>query len=93
MSALKFTCRTDFKRYCGGIKPGGPEALGCLQRNAPRLTQGCKTSLADIADSLPAAPVAATAAATPVVVAPAPRRLPAVTPAGRVMRRAIERNR
>jgi hypothetical protein len=69
LSAVKFTCGRDFKRYCNGIPPGGPEALGCLQRNAPRLTPNCKTALADIADQMPPAPTAV--AVPPPAVAPA----------------------
>jgi hypothetical protein len=62
LSAVKLTCRRDFSLHCKGVQPGGPEALACLQRNGPRLTPDCKTSLADIGDAMP---VAAPAAATP----------------------------
>lgn len=100
LSAVKFTCRRDFQRYCKGVQAGGQEALLCLQQNAARLTPDCKTSLADIADSMPASaatPTAATAAAAAAPAAAAaatPRRLPpAITPAGRIIRRVIERNR
>lgn len=67
MNALKFTCRRDFGRLCKGIAAGGAEALGCLQQNAARLSPNCKTSVADVVESLPAggmpaAPVAAAAA-------------------------------
>jgi hypothetical protein len=94
LKAVKFTCRGDFKRYCGGVQPGGQEAIMCLQTNAARLTPDCKTSLADIADSMPAGttPPAATAAA-PAAAAATPHRLPAITPAGRILRRVIEHNR
>jgi len=72
MNAIKNTCRGDFSRNCRGVTPGGPEALACLQSNAAKLSPNCKTSLADIADSLPAAPVAAPTAAAPT--APAAQR-------------------
>lgn len=55
MNAIKNTCRGDFNRNCKGVPLGGPEAIACLQRNAARLSPNCKTSLADIADSAPAA--------------------------------------
>ena len=91
MSAVKFTCRSDFSHHCGGVPPGGPEALTCLQSNEATLSQDCKTSLADIADFVPApaasAPVAATTAA-PAARKPMP---PGITPAGRVVRRVIKR--
>ena len=84
MSAVKFTCRSDFSHHCGGVPPGGPEALTCLQSHEATLSQDCKTSLADIADFVPApaasAPVAATTAA-PAARKPMP---PGITPAGRV---------
>lgn len=99
LQAVKFTCRTDFMRHCRGVPQGGPEALACLQQNAARLTPNCKTSLADIADSVPPAGATSTAAAAAApaaaaAAAPAARRLPpAITPAGRILRRVIERNR
>jgi len=88
MSAVKFTCGPDFKRYCIGIQPGGPEAFGCLQSNAARLVPDCKTSLEAIADDMPAA---TTAAAVPAPVAVKRPLAPGITPAGRVLRRVIER--
>jgi hypothetical protein len=69
MNALKFTCRHDFGRVCKGVPAGGPEALNCLQQNAARLSPNCKTSLADIADSLPAGAMPA-APAAPVARSP-----------------------
>jgi hypothetical protein len=80
LSAIRFTCRSDFRANCRGVPQGGPEALACLQRNAPRLSQNCRTSLAAIAD---AAPASAAPAAT---AAPAPRALP---PGPFPVRRAI----
>lgn len=59
MNAIKNTCRGDFSRNCKGVPLGGPEALACLQSNAARLSPNCKTSLADIADSVPPEPAAA----------------------------------
>lgn len=95
LSAIKHTCSRDFKLHCRGIQAGGPEALGCLQRNAARLAPDCRTSVADIGDAVP---VAAAPGAAPVVVvpaaAPAMRPLPpGITPAGRVLRRVIRRTR
>jgi hypothetical protein len=92
MSAVRFTCRADFGRYCKGVAAGGPEALGCLQTNAARLAPNCKTSIAAIADEIPAA---TTTAAAPAAAAPAAApqlKPPGITPAGRILRRVIERN-
>ena len=94
-SAVKNTCRADFRRNCKGVQPGGPEALACLQRNAAKLSPNCKTSLADIADSIPAegAVVPAAAATTTTTTTTEHRRLPpGITPAGRILRRVMERN-
>jgi len=71
MSALKHTCGRDFARHCRGVPPGGPEALACLEFNEARLTPDCKTSLAAIAESVPAG--AMPPAAPPPPVAPLPR--------------------
>jgi hypothetical protein len=93
MSAIKRTCRVDFKVHCSGVPQGGPEALVCLQRNGPRLTPDCRTSLAAIADVMPdAAPPAAVPVAAPVA-APARPLPPGITPAGRILRRVIKRER
>ena len=93
-SAIQRTCRADFMRNCRGVPPGGPEALACLQRNAARLSPDCKTSVADIGDTIPAA-AAAAAATTPVAAAPAAaaarRGPPGILPAGRILRRLKER--
>ena len=71
LSALKHTCGRDFARHCRGVPPGGPEAIACLEFNETKLTPDCKTSLADIADSMPAG--AMPPAAPPPPVAPLPR--------------------
>lgn len=96
MAAVKNTCRADYARNCKGVPPGGPEALACLQRNAARLSPNCKTSLADIADSIPAGAAPAAAAATTTTTTTTTvehRRLPpGITPAGRILRRVMERN-
>jgi hypothetical protein len=94
LEAVKFTCRRDFRLHCRGIPPGGPEALGCLERHAARLTPNCKTSIADIEATAPAAAAAMEATAPPAAATEAHHTLPpAVTPAGRVLRRVIRRAR
>jgi hypothetical protein len=91
MSAVKFTCRADFGRYCKGVAPGGAEALGCLQNNAARLMPDCKTSIAAIADEIPAATTTAAAPAAAATAAAPQRKPPGITPAGRILRRVMER--
>jgi hypothetical protein len=69
LKALKFTCRSDFKRLCKNV-PEGPEAYACLQGHSGQLSANCKTSVADIAASMPDG--AAIPPATPAAVKPAP---------------------
>lgn len=71
LSALKHTCGRDFTRHCRGVPPGGPEAMACLEFNEAKLTPDCRTSLAAIAESMPAG--AMPPAAPPPPVAPLPR--------------------
>jgi hypothetical protein len=75
LSALKFTCRRDFRLYCRAVPAGGPEAFACLQRNAVRLTPDCKTSIAAIMESTPPS-ATAVAPPPPVVAAPPPGPFP-----------------
>jgi hypothetical protein len=90
LKAVKFTCRRDFIRDCRGVQPGGPEALACLQRNAPRLTPDCRTSLAALGEAAPAA--SAPGSTTTVIIEERRPLPPGITPAGRILRRVIERN-
>jgi hypothetical protein len=92
VSAIRFSCRSDFGAYCKGVQPVGLEAFACLQRNAARLDPNCQAALADAADDLPAASAAAPATAPATAPAARPMMPPGMTPAGRVMRRVIERN-
>jgi hypothetical protein len=67
MSALKFTCKREFGRLCKGV-PSGPAAFACLQANEAKLSPNCKTSVAAIADEMPAdgaAPMPANTMAPP----------------------------
>jgi hypothetical protein len=91
-AAIKNTCRADFMRNCKGVTPGGPEALVCLQANSARLSPNCQTSVAAIADSIPAATAAA--AATPATAAAPAKRTyltPGIHPAVRIGRKIRER--
>jgi hypothetical protein len=78
-SAIRFTCRRDFVANCRGVQPGGPEALACLQRNATKLSQNCRTAVAAVGDG---APVGSATSAPAAAAAPEGR------PAG-PLRRAI----
>jgi hypothetical protein len=72
-SAIRAACRSDFMSRCQGVKPGGAEALQCLQRNAAQLSPRCRSAVAAIGKGGPAAgaseaaaPAAAPAAAAPI---------------------------
>jgi hypothetical protein len=45
-AAIRQSCRSDFMAHCAGVTPGGKDALTCLQRNARRLSPGCKAAIA-----------------------------------------------
>jgi Cysteine rich repeat len=68
--ALKRHCRRDFRRYCAGVQPGGPQALACLERNAARLRRACARAVA----ALGVAPPPAVASPPPPVFVVTPRR-------------------
>lgn len=68
LKALKFTCRADFRRLCKHV-PEGPQAFACLEAHRARLSPNCRTSVADLAASMPAGGMPP---AMPVAVKPAP---------------------
>jgi hypothetical protein len=82
-SAIRFTCRADFRTLCRGVPLGGPEALACLQSNVTRLTPGCRTSIAALTDDQ-----AATVTPSPAL-APIPNR-PFEGPVRRAIRDRLE---
>jgi hypothetical protein len=81
-NALRSNCRSDFMSNCSGVKPGGVEALQCLQRNVAKLSPGCQSAVNAL--NPPSAPNQATpapAAAPAVAPPPAPAATPPVAPA------------
>ena len=82
-NAIRSSCRSDYMSNCSSVKPGGIEALQCLQRNVAKLSPGCQSAVnavspppapAQQATTAPAAPPAAPppAAARPAAPAPTP---------------------
>jgi hypothetical protein len=73
-AAIRSACRSDFMANCSGVQPGGPAALQCLQSNAAKLSQPCRTAIAAIGGGAAsgAAPSPATAEA-PAAAALRPR--------------------
>jgi hypothetical protein len=70
-NALRSACRSDFIAHCSNVKPSGPAALTCLQRNAASLSSACRTAVSAVgADSAPAR--AAPGPAAPAAAVPAP---------------------
>ncbi len=79
-SAIRTACRSDFISHCGGVQPGGRDALMCLERNQAAVSPSCQTALAAIGGGAPgpgaqnpAAP--GPGAATPDAPAPPSDRL------------------
>jgi hypothetical protein len=82
--ALKKYCRSDFMAHCSRVRPGGQEALACLERNARRLSPACRRAVAALH---PAAPLARVAPPPAVVVAPPPpARRPSLVSAAVMLR-------
>lgn len=77
-AAIKSSCRSDYMSNCMSVKPGGIEALQCLERNMAKLSGACKSavSAATAAKAQPAAAPAAPAEPKPVQQA-APAAAPA----------------
>jgi hypothetical protein len=62
-AAIRSACRSDFMANCSGVQPGGPAALQCLQSNAAKLSQTCRTAIAAVGGAPSGAPSPATAEA------------------------------
>jgi hypothetical protein len=45
-AALREACTADYQRLCVGVRPGGGRILKCLQDQSDKLSDGCKTALA-----------------------------------------------
>jgi hypothetical protein len=53
--AIRANCRSDFMKNCSSVKPGGREALECLQQNKANASSGCQSALNAISATPPAA--------------------------------------
>ena len=77
INAVKQNCRSDFMSKCSGVKPGGPEAVQCLKKNAT--SPGCRAAV-DVmgapAQAAPAAPAQATPPRPPAAALAAPTPAP-----------------
>ncbi len=64
ISAVKANCRSDYMAHCMSVRPGGKEALQCLQSHLDSLTGTCKGAVAATMPK-PAPPPAAAAPPPP----------------------------
>jgi citrate synthase len=55
VSAIRESCRDDYKAFCASV-PRGKAAMDCLRQNAANLSQGCQQALS----ALPATPAGRT---------------------------------
>lgn len=69
-AAIKSSCRSDYISNCMSVKPGGIEALQCLQTHMAKLSPACQTAVG-AATPKPAAPPPPAAAAAPPPPPPA----------------------
>ncbi len=81
-SAIRSACRGDFTVQCAGVKPGGRDALACLQQHAFFLSEGCQQALAEATGggagaTTPPGDNPSSSTATP---APAPEGAPTMSP-------------
>ena len=82
-SAIRSSCRSDYMSNCSSVKPGGIEALQCLQRNVAKLSPGCQSAVNAVspppapAQQATTAPAAAPATQPPAAARPAATALPA----------------
>jgi hypothetical protein len=67
LSAVRAACRSDFMSRCQGVKPGGPKALQCLQRDTEQLSPECHDAVVAITKGSPAAEVNDVPASAPAV--------------------------
>jgi hypothetical protein len=85
VNAIRQNCRSDYMSHCSSVKPGGPEALHCLENNAARLSSACRNAVdalkpaAAPAQPSPAAAPAAKPAAKPADAPPQQRAVTAPT--------------
>lgn len=79
-AAIKSSCRSDYMSNCMSVKPGGIEALQCLQTHIAKLSPACQTAV-KAATPKPAAPPAPAAAAAPPPPPPPPKAAAAPAPA------------
>jgi len=81
-SAIKSSCRSDFMSKCSGVRPGGAEALQCLQKNVASLSSACQSAVsATLPKPAPAAAAAPPSAPPPAAAAPAAPSAAAITTA------------
>jgi hypothetical protein len=69
-AAIRSACRSDFMANCSGVQPGGPAALQCLQTNATKLSQPCRTAIAAVGGGAPASAAPSPTTAEAPAVAP-----------------------
>jgi hypothetical protein len=80
-NAIRSNCRSDYMSNCSSVKPGGIEALQCLQRNVAKLSPGCQSAVNAISPPptpprQATAPAAAPAAQPSAATRPAPSTAP-----------------
>ncbi len=89
LSAIKSNCRSDYMAHCMSVRPGGKEALQCLQSHLDSLSGACKSAVAatmpkpappPAAAAPPPAPPPHRAAKAPPPAAPPPPKAAAAPP-------------
>ena len=79
IGAVKANCRSDYMAHCMSVRPGGKEALQCLQSHLESLSGACKSAVAATMPQ-PAPPPAAAAPPPKASKAPPPPPPPHMAP-------------
>ncbi|ODT06410.1 MAG: hypothetical protein ABS35_45920 [Kaistia sp. SCN 65-12] len=69
-SAIRSACPDDYRSYCASVPPGGQASLACLQQNAAKLSDACRSAVQAVGGGAAAAPADA-ATTTPPASKPA----------------------
>ena len=46
-AAVRQACQADISSLCAGIQPGGGRIRACLRQNKDKLSQGCRSAIAE----------------------------------------------
>jgi hypothetical protein len=63
-SAIRSACPDDYRSLCASVPPGGQASLACLQQNAAKLSDACRTAVQAVGGGSATAPADAASTST-----------------------------